>query len=101
MSRKNFAGVMMAAALISASAFAQEEATNRSDVAVQAFGSWVKSTTQNGVGQSASNSGGVLASYRFFFNEKNGAELDYGYSLNTQSYSGQGVNSYSHEGSAA
>ena len=101
MSRKNFAGAMAVAALISTSAFAQEEAVYRNDVAVQAFGSFVKSTTQNGVEQSATNSGGVLASYRFFFNEKNGVELNYGYSLNTQSYSGQGVNSHSNEGSAA
>lgn len=101
MSRKNFAGGMIVAALISTSAFAQEEATYKNDVAVQAFGSFVKSTTQNGVEQSASNSGGVLASYRFSFNRNNGVELDYGYSLNTQSYSRQGVNSYSHESSAA
>jgi outer membrane immunogenic protein len=101
MSKRNFAGLIIAATLISSSAFAQEEATYKNDVAVQAFGSFVKSTTQNGVEQSATNSGGVLASYRFFFNQNNGVELDYGYSLNTQSYSGQGVGSYSHEGSAA
>jgi outer membrane immunogenic protein len=101
MSRKNFAGAMVVAALISTSAFAQEEPAYRNDVAVQAYGSFVKSTTQNGIEQSATNSGGVLASYRFFFNEKNGVELNYGYSLNTQSYSGQGVNSHSQEGSAA
>lgn len=101
MSRMNFGGALIVAAMISGSAFAQEEATYKNDVAVQAFGSFVKSTTQNGVEQSASNSGGVLASYRFFFNANNGVELNYGYSLNTQSYAGQGVNSYSHEGSAA
>lgn len=101
MSRKNFAGAMIVAALISTSAFAQEETAYKNDVAVQAFGSFVKSTAQNGVEQSASNSGGVLASYRFFFNRNNGVEVNYGYSLNTQSYSGQGLGSYSHEGSAA
>lgn len=101
MSRMNFAGATIVATLISASAFAQEEPVYKNDVAVQAFGSFVKSTTQNGVEQSATNSGGVLASYRFFFNQNNGVELNYGYSLNTQSYSGQGVGSYSHEGSAA
>jgi len=60
MSRKNFAGAMAVAALISTSAFAQEEAVYRNDAAVQAFGSFVKSTTQNGVEQNATNSGGVL-----------------------------------------
>jgi outer membrane immunogenic protein len=101
MSRKNFAGVMIVATMISISAFAQEEATYKNDVAVQAFGSFVTGTTQNGIEQTASNSGGVLASYRFFFNRNNGVEVDYGYSLNTQNYAGQGVGSYSHEGSAA
>jgi outer membrane immunogenic protein len=101
MLKRNFAGAAIVAALIATSAFAQEETAYKSDVAVQAFGSFVKNTTQNGVEQTASNSGGVLASYRFFFNRNNGVELDYGYSLNTQSYSGQGVPSYSHEGSAA
>lgn len=101
MSRKNFVGAMIIATLISSAAFAQEEATDRNDVAVQAFGSFVTSTNQNGVQQSASDSGGVLASYRFFFNKSNGVELNYGYALNTQSYSGQGVSSYSHEASAA
>lgn len=99
---KKLAGAVIAAALISGSALAQDETpAYKNDVAVQAFGSFVKSTNQNGVEQSATNSGGVLASYRFFFNRHNGVELNYGYSLNTQSYSGfGGVASYSHEGSA-
>jgi outer membrane immunogenic protein len=97
-----FAGTVIAAALISIPSYAQEEnAVYRNDVAVQAFGSFVKSTTQDGVQQSATNSGGVLASYRFFFNNNNGVEVNYGYSLNTQNYAAQGVNSYSHEASAA
>jgi opacity protein-like surface antigen len=65
-------------------AFAQE--AGRSEVSVQAFGSFVKSTTDNGVQQSASDSGGVLANYRFFFTNDNGVEVNYGYSLNTQTY---------------
>ena len=39
-------------------AFSQE--AGRSEASVQAFGSWVKSTTDNGVQQGATNSGGVL-----------------------------------------
>jgi outer membrane immunogenic protein len=81
--------------------FAQSEGPARQDVAVQAFGSFVTGTTQNGVGNDASNSGGVLASYRFFFSKHHGVEADYGYSQNTQNYSSQageiGVNSHSHE----
>jgi outer membrane immunogenic protein len=100
---KTFAGVMIAAALIAIPAFAQEEnVAYKNDATVQAFGSFVKSTTQNGVQQNATNSGGVLASYRYFFNDHHGAEVNYGYSLNTQNYAAvQGVNSYSHEVSAA
>jgi opacity protein-like surface antigen len=93
----------MGAALISLPAFSQE--LDRSEVSVQAFGSFVKNTTDNGVSQSATNSGGVLASYRFFFSDSHGVEVNYGYSLNTQTYgleSGPlGVKSGQHEATAA
>jgi hypothetical protein len=46
----------------------------------------VKTTTDNSVQQGATNSGGVLASYRYFFSDSHGVEVDYGYSLNTQTY---------------
>ncbi len=86
-------------------AFSQSEnPVYKNEASVQAFGSFVKSTSSNGVDQTASNSGGVLASYRFFFNPHNGVELNYGYALNTQSYgatsafaNGLGVPTYSHE----
>lgn len=58
----------------------------RSEASVQAFGSFVKSTTENGVPQGATNSGGVLATYRLFFTDHHGVEVNYGYSLNTQTY---------------
>jgi opacity protein-like surface antigen len=99
----------MAAALVASialPAFSQEDGLiNRNEVTVQAIGSFVKSTTSNGIDQSATNSGGVLGTYRYFFNNYNGVEANYGYSLNTQNYglSGGplGVNSYAHEVSAA
>jgi outer membrane immunogenic protein len=103
---KNFGGVLLAgAAFMTIPAYSQEERPfYRSDATVQAFGSFVKSTNSNGVDQSATNSGGVLASYRFFFNNHNGVEVNYGYALNTQNYapnnSAVGVNSRSHEVSA-
>jgi opacity protein-like surface antigen len=91
--------------VISLPAFSQEEGLYRSEFTAQAFGSFLKTTTSNGVNQSATNSGGVLGSYRFFFNQNNGVEVNYGYSLNTQSYGltggSLGVNSYSHEVTAA
>ena len=93
-----FGGVLTAVPVL-----AQE--TGRSEVSVQAFGSFVKSTNDNGVQQGATNSGGVLASYRFFFTNNHGVEVNYGYSLNTQTYgltSGPlGIKSNQHEVTAA
>src|ERR1700759_5216657 len=97
--RKRVAIFLFGGALAALPAFSQE--ASRSDVAVQAFGSFVKSTTSNGIQQDATNSGGVLASYRFFFAGNHGVEVNYGYSRNTQSYgllSGPvGVKSDQHE----
>jgi outer membrane immunogenic protein len=94
-------------ASLSLPAFSQDEEglRYRSEAAVQAFGSFVKSTVNDGVNQSATNSGGVLGSYRFFFTNRHGVELNYGYALNTQSYAltsgALGVKSSAHEASAA
>jgi outer membrane immunogenic protein len=98
--------VIAGAIVMSAPAFSQEESpAYKNEASVQAFGSFVNSTTSNGVDQSATNSGGVLASYRFFFNAHNGVEANYGYALNTQNFlsaSGPlGVKTNSHEVSGA
>ena len=86
-------------------AFSQSETPGKNEVSVQAFGSFVKSTTNNGIENKATNSGGVLGSYRYFFNTHSGVEANYGYSLNTQNYGSPsgvlGVENYSHEISAA
>ena len=86
-------------------AFAQSENPERNEFSVQAFGSFVKSTTTDGIENKATNSGGVLGSYRHFFNAHNGVEANYGYPLNTQIYGSTigllGVKSYSNEVSAA
>ena len=101
---KNFATLLAAAGLLAIPAFSQETPA-RQDATVQAFGSFVKSTTNHGVQQSATNSGGVLGSYRFFFTDHQGVELNYGYALNTQNYalaSGTtGLNAHTHEATAA
>jgi opacity protein-like surface antigen len=101
--KHTFAAVVMGGALAALPAFSQE--TGRSEATVQAFGSWVKSTTQDGVRQDATNSGGVLASYRFFFTNNHGVEVNYGYSLNTQNYAltagPLGVKANQHEATAA
>jgi outer membrane immunogenic protein len=99
---KSLAAVLMGVGLASLPAFSQE--FNRSEVSVQAFGSFVKTTNDNGVQQSATNSGGVLANYRFFFSANHGVEVNYGYSLNTQNYLSEsgltGVKTDQHEFSA-
>ena len=100
---KSLAAILLAGALAAMPAFSQEG--GRSEASVQAFGSFVKSSTENGVQQSATNSGGVLASYRFFFSNSHGVEINYGYSLNTQNYAlaagPLGVKSNQHEVTAA
>jgi outer membrane immunogenic protein len=100
----SLAAVLLGASIAGLPALAQDE-SGRSEVSVQAFGSFVKSTTQTGVPQGATNSGGVLANYRFFFSKNNGVEVNYGYSLNTQTYGlaggPLGVKSNQHEVTAA
>ena len=97
------AAVVIGGLLASLPAVSQED--GRSEASVQAFGSFVKSTDNRGIEQSATNSGGVLASYRFLFSEHHGVELNYGYSLNTQSYGlaagPVGVKANQHEVTAA
>ena len=102
--RKSIVTLIAGVATVAAPAFAQSE-FSKNEISVQALGSFVKSTTENGVTNSATNSGGVLGSYRFLFNAHNGVEVNYGYSLNTQSFvspaAATSVKSYSHEVSAA
>jgi len=99
----SLAAILLGGSLAALPVFAQE--AGRSEVSVQALGSFVKSTTDNGVQQGATNSGGVLANYRFFFTSNNGVEVNYGYSLSTQTYGlangPVGVKSHQDEVSAA
>ena len=106
MFRKKIAITLIAGiASMALPAFSQSENPEKNEVSVQAFGSFVKSTTDNGTRNSGTNSGGVLGGYRFFFDAYNGIEVNYGYALNTQNFlssSGAlGVKNYSHEVSAA
>jgi outer membrane immunogenic protein len=105
MFRKSFVILIAAAAIIALPSYAQNEEAGRQEVAVQALGSFVSSTTQNGIQNKATNTGGVLASYRYFFSKHHGIEANYGYTLNTQKYVSSaglvGVNTNSHEVSGA
>ena len=103
---KTMASLFIGSALMAVPAFSQDESAQyKSEASVQAFGSFLKSSTDQGIRQSATNSGGVLASYRYLFNRYNGVEVDYGYSLNTQNFALAngitGVNTRNHETTAA
>jgi len=98
--------LMASVASIALPAYAQSEGgRGPMDVAVQASGSFVTATTQNGIDNTSTKSGGLLASYRYFFSTHHGVEANYGYALNTQSYSSAagivGVKTNSHEVSGA
>ena len=102
MFKNQLSAFTIAAVLTSLTAFAQEDYTRfKSDASVQALGSFVKQTTQNGIQQNANNSAGVLATYRYYFDRHNGVEANYSWTSNTQSYDRIGVDSNSHELSAA
>ena len=99
-------GILVGTALLSIPAFSQEDyPKEKSEVSVQAFGSFLKETTNNGINQTATDSGGILATYRYFFNKFHGAEVTYGHSLNTHSYGLSdgplGINAHSNEITAA
>src|SRR6266478_7792459 len=92
----------IATVLTSLTALAQEDYTRfKSEASVQALGSFVKQTTQNGVDQSATNSAGVLATYRYYFSRHHGVEANYSWTSNTQTYTGFRGDTNSHEISAA
>jgi opacity protein-like surface antigen len=101
--RNSFLTLFAAAVIVGVPAYSQED--YRSEVTVQGMGSFTKETTQSGIKQDATNTGGILAAYRFYFTRHIGAEINYGYTLNTQKYylsSGTtGINSYSHETTGA
>jgi opacity protein-like surface antigen len=82
---KIVAGVLSIGLLVTG-AYAQEGG-GRSDVTVSAFGVFQQSANGNGINQTATNSPGVLFSYRYFFTNHQGLELNYGYSRFDQQFS--------------
>ena len=101
---KVFASTLLLAISLAAPMLAQDE-TNRMEVGVSAIGAFASGNNGNGVHQGASYSGGVLASYRYLFTAHQGAEVDYGYTRDTEQYSTlsgpAGVLSDMHEFSAS
>src|SRR5260370_17380334 len=84
---KSLAALLMGTALISLPAFSQEgPPESKSEASAQFSGTFLKKTDQNGVRQRSSDSGGILASYRYLFTNHQGVEVNYGYSRSTMSY---------------
>jgi len=104
MSKVNSFLMLFAASVILAlPAYSQEGF--KSEITAQGMGSFVKETTDSGVKQTTTKTGGFLGGYRFYFTQHLGAEINYGYTLNTQNYTLTtgitGIKSYSHETTGA
>jgi opacity protein-like surface antigen len=69
--------------LLSLAATAQE---SRSEVSLQGTGFFTSSTSGNGTAYNATESGGVLGTYRYHLNHWISVEGAYGYDRNTQKY---------------
>lgn len=82
--RSRFSFLFVAAALAATPALPQE--VYKSEASAQFFGTFVSTTWTGGVRQTATDSGGVLGSYRFFFNDFNGVEFNYGWAGGTQKF---------------
>jgi outer membrane immunogenic protein len=83
--KPNFAAIFAGSILICLPALSQTE-EHRSEISAQLIGAHVHGTTQNGVGQTSSDSGGILATYRFFFTKNQGIEANYAYSRSSTRY---------------
>ena len=105
MSLIRFTTILAGSLLVCLPAFSQSEEGGRSEVSAQFFGTFVHSGNQDGVQQSSSDSGGILATYRLFFSKHHGIEANYGYSRSTTAYSfasgPSGVQANQHEWSGA
>ncbi len=77
---------MTVAVLLPLAAMAQDE--QKSEVSLQGMAFFTKSATNvNGTSYSATQSGGVLGTYRYHFGPNIAAELAYGFARDTQKYS--------------
>lgn len=66
---------------------AQEEEEFHSEITVSGIGAFTSGVTGQGIHQTASSAGGILATYRYMFNKYNGIETDYSHAQFTQQYS--------------
>jgi opacity protein-like surface antigen len=102
MFKKRLALLAIGTALMSLTGLTQEDYTQfKREATVQALGGFVTQTKQNGVQPGATDSVGVLATYRYYLDRHNGLEVNYAWSSNTQTYNQFAVDNNSHEFSAA
>jgi opacity protein-like surface antigen len=59
----------------------------QTDVSANVFGAYTNSVNGKGLHETATKSGGVLLSFRFFPHQHNGVEVNYAYTKNSQRYS--------------
>jgi opacity protein-like surface antigen len=82
-----------------------QDLSYRQEATAQAAGSFVKTTTDDGVQQTATHTGNILGTYRYYFTRHSGVELNYGWTRGTQNYqfgtNSIGIASNVHEVSAA
>jgi len=101
--RMLLAGLLGSVLLFSSAARAQEE--GRHEVTLQGTGFYTKDSNGNGISQHATDTGGFLVGYRFYFNRWLAAAADYGYVRSTeQNFTSTGpfnVQSNIHEATAA
>lgn len=79
--RKMLVTGLFTALLLTSSSMAQE--VLRNEVSVQGTGFLTRDSEENGIRQHTTDSGGLLASYRFHFNRWLAADGSYGYTRNT------------------
>lgn len=65
---------------------AQEEEEFHSEITVSGIGAFTTGVNGERIHQTASSTGGVLATYRYLFNQYNGVEADYSHAQFTQQY---------------
>lgn len=87
MSKKAFSLITMVLLFMGAS-FAQEQ---KSEISIQGTGFFTKDAEGRGLFQQGTQTGGVLAGYRYHFSRWFAAEANYGYARNTQKYFGSGA----------
>jgi len=85
--KRNFLAILALIFLSAITAMSQEI---RNEVSVQAAGFFTRDSSGQGVSQNTTQSGGILAGYRYRINRWFSAEANYGYNRNTEQYFSSG-----------